>query len=155
MIRRPPRSTLFPYTTLFRSRRSPLVRVKDGAPEISDEIRPRVWRRGKTYGTYTMVPSPESRRADRETASKLATQRGTGQDCRNCAMWAAVLDRNGLSAPSCSCASPDPWPGPPGDRGPDGEPRQRVEPAAPRGEGAPLLSPYGSMPHGAGCRPRY
>src|SRR2546430_6518127 len=24
MIRRPPRSTLFPYTTLFRSRRSPL-----------------------------------------------------------------------------------------------------------------------------------
>src|SRR3712207_7597225 len=25
MIRRPPRSTLFPYTTLFRSRRIPLV----------------------------------------------------------------------------------------------------------------------------------
>src|SRR5256885_11386910 len=25
MIRRPPRSTLFPYTTLFRSRRRPLV----------------------------------------------------------------------------------------------------------------------------------
>src|SRR3712207_7099320 len=26
MIRRPPRSTLFPYTTLFRSRRDPRVR---------------------------------------------------------------------------------------------------------------------------------
>src|SRR3712207_6888575 len=26
MIRRPPRSTLFPYTTLFRSRRGPLLR---------------------------------------------------------------------------------------------------------------------------------
>src|SRR3712207_8151089 len=26
MIRRPPRSTLFPYTTLFRSRKLPLVR---------------------------------------------------------------------------------------------------------------------------------
>src|SRR2546428_10344320 len=26
MIRRPPRSTLFPYTTLFRSRRLPLLR---------------------------------------------------------------------------------------------------------------------------------
>src|SRR5256885_7220990 len=26
MIRRPPRSTLFPYTTLFRSRADPLVR---------------------------------------------------------------------------------------------------------------------------------
>src|SRR3712207_7646516 len=30
MIRRPPRSTLFPYTTLFRSR-SPGVRVRGGA----------------------------------------------------------------------------------------------------------------------------
>src|SRR2546429_6211760 len=30
MIRRPPRSTLFPYTTLFRSRRLP---AKDGALE--------------------------------------------------------------------------------------------------------------------------
>src|SRR2546422_3465104 len=27
MIRRPPRSTLFPYTTLFRSRRTPFVRA--------------------------------------------------------------------------------------------------------------------------------
>src|SRR2546429_474192 len=27
MIRRPPRSTLFPYTTLFRSRRSEIIRV--------------------------------------------------------------------------------------------------------------------------------
>src|SRR5689334_24780679 len=30
MIRRPPRSTLFPYTTLFRSRRQPVV--SDGSP---------------------------------------------------------------------------------------------------------------------------
>src|SRR3712207_8687815 len=29
MIRRPPRSTLFPYTTLFRSRRRALVRPAD------------------------------------------------------------------------------------------------------------------------------
>src|SRR3712207_8229053 len=28
MIRRPPRSTLFPYTTLFRSRRPPNVRAE-------------------------------------------------------------------------------------------------------------------------------
>src|ERR1039458_640356 len=28
MIRRPPRSTLFPYTTLFRSRGGPLARAK-------------------------------------------------------------------------------------------------------------------------------
>src|SRR2546426_3869019 len=32
MIRRPPRSTLFPYTTLFRSRRPAGVREGPGAP---------------------------------------------------------------------------------------------------------------------------
>src|SRR5256885_6122759 len=32
MIRRPPRSTLFPYTTLFRS-----VRVEDRAPHLPQE----------------------------------------------------------------------------------------------------------------------
>src|SRR3712207_7755664 len=31
MIRRPPRSTLFPYTTLFRSQDRVLVRVRRGA----------------------------------------------------------------------------------------------------------------------------
>src|SRR5687768_18268951 len=40
MIRRPPRSTLFPYTTLFRSGRDPPGRGRD---------RPRPRRRG--YGT--------------------------------------------------------------------------------------------------------
>src|SRR3712207_7255702 len=34
MIRRPPRSTLFPYTTLFRSRRG-------GARDRGDRLRPR------------------------------------------------------------------------------------------------------------------
>src|SRR2546430_9167130 len=32
MIRRPPRSTLFPYTTLFRSRSSPDRRVRGAVP---------------------------------------------------------------------------------------------------------------------------
>src|SRR2546422_9890696 len=36
MIRRPPRSTLFPYTTLFRS---PNVRIEDVAGTIKDLIR--------------------------------------------------------------------------------------------------------------------
>src|SRR2546429_3623072 len=31
MIRRPPRSTLFPYTTLFRSKRIPMTVVKNPA----------------------------------------------------------------------------------------------------------------------------
>src|SRR3712207_6929888 len=39
MIRRPPRSTLFPYTTLFRSqRRWPLVRGR-GVDEVAREAR--------------------------------------------------------------------------------------------------------------------
>src|SRR3989454_2262809 len=36
MIRRPPRSTLFPYTTLFRSVRPPLPHVHDSAPPGRD-----------------------------------------------------------------------------------------------------------------------
>src|SRR5688572_31182974 len=40
MIRRPPRSTLFPYTTLFRSRRgSRGLRDEDRAREIGDRHR--------------------------------------------------------------------------------------------------------------------
>src|SRR3712207_7781644 len=34
MIRRPPRSTLFPYTTLFRSRRQGRAAVADGSAGI-------------------------------------------------------------------------------------------------------------------------
>src|SRR2546425_8993862 len=36
MIRRPPRSTLFPYTTLFRSRRRALHRV--GEPRVQGDL---------------------------------------------------------------------------------------------------------------------
>src|SRR2546421_9468948 len=37
MIRRPPRSTLFPYTTLFRSRVEPITN-----PVTGDEVHPRL-----------------------------------------------------------------------------------------------------------------
>src|SRR2546422_7331204 len=46
MIRRPPRSTLFPYTTLFRSpRQDPVRRVEDEQPDDAgdgrrDAVRP-------------------------------------------------------------------------------------------------------------------
>src|SRR2546430_12959300 len=36
MIRRPPRSTLFPYTTLFRSRRAAVPRNQPGPPHGGD-----------------------------------------------------------------------------------------------------------------------
>src|SRR5256885_13021903 len=38
MIRRPPRSTLFPYTTLFRSRADPLLCVADRADHTGDRL---------------------------------------------------------------------------------------------------------------------
>src|SRR3712207_7331271 len=42
MIRRPPRSTLFPYTTLFRSIRLLVVRdVAEHLPELEVEVRPK------------------------------------------------------------------------------------------------------------------
>src|SRR5437762_11369759 len=34
MLRRPPRSTLFPYTTLFRSERNDLLRLREEVDEI-------------------------------------------------------------------------------------------------------------------------
>src|SRR5258708_22379548 len=42
MIRRPPRSTLFPYTTLFRSRAEAVVTAK--APDLDPAIRGEVAR---------------------------------------------------------------------------------------------------------------
>src|SRR3712207_8335876 len=44
MIRRPPRSTLFPYTTLFRSR------VEGGAGPVEDDVDADVRRRGLLVG---------------------------------------------------------------------------------------------------------
>src|SRR3712207_8525143 len=50
MIRRPPRSTLFPYTTLFRSRRT--IRVKQRGPMGIGEIASVVF---KMYPKRTFV----------------------------------------------------------------------------------------------------
>src|SRR2546430_10562608 len=45
MIRRPPRSTLFPYTTLFRSRRTPpAVRPVDRGSTLEQQFHGRVLR---------------------------------------------------------------------------------------------------------------
>src|SRR5690348_18207496 len=38
MIRRPPRSTLFPYTTLFRSKRIKKLKLKVDGKEYDEEI---------------------------------------------------------------------------------------------------------------------
>src|SRR2546426_9221198 len=49
MIRRPPRSTLFPYTTLFRSRRHPARRGRVARAAHRLDPRRRAARRGGTH----------------------------------------------------------------------------------------------------------
>src|SRR2546422_8625264 len=47
MIRRPPRSTLFPYTTLFRSPKNPIVQTRAfGAEPVRVGEQAAVWIRG-------------------------------------------------------------------------------------------------------------
>src|SRR3712207_8224434 len=56
MIRRPPRSTLFPYTTLFRSRRAPAAavrwRIRPG------RARPREWPAASARPARRSFPPP-------------------------------------------------------------------------------------------------
>src|SRR2546425_8311752 len=57
MIRRPPRSTLFPYTTLFRSRRREPGRVHIQHQSKSDQLPGGTWRR---FGLHR-PPAPGAR----------------------------------------------------------------------------------------------
>src|SRR5260370_1906060 len=58
MIRRPPRSTLFPYTTLFRSNhvQSPSVSKRSGRENIERVSRLRFRARFRTRGGCRVVP---------------------------------------------------------------------------------------------------
>src|SRR2546422_3650054 len=71
MIRRPPRSTLFPYTTLFRSREphrvhpQPRQRVMARAQhrlEVVDDLHPSGVQRGRTWRTRADVTDRKSTR---------------------------------------------------------------------------------------------
>src|SRR5256886_16565528 len=58
MIRRPPRSTLFPYTTLFRSMRQELGIAADDSPHIPDLFHQKY--RGSRYSFgYPACPNLE------------------------------------------------------------------------------------------------
>src|SRR2546429_5976177 len=79
MIRRPPRSTLFPYTTLFRSkipyrkRRSPMVKKQiDPKTTESDSAQPRFHQRAaelQAYGTVSHALPLEDRKSTRLNSS--------------------------------------------------------------------------------------
>src|SRR2546426_7102134 len=68
MIRRPPRSTLFPYTTLFRSRRG-VERVGDFGGETGTRQHPQppVARLGGVH--YVRAPGDGARREGRDRKS--------------------------------------------------------------------------------------
>src|SRR5688572_32038251 len=71
MIRRPPRSTLFPYTTLFRSRtihRKPLT----GAPHMSHPTA--AYNKGRTRSKITDPESTRARERSEEHTSELQSQ---------------------------------------------------------------------------------
>src|SRR5687768_18047583 len=64
MIRRPPRSTLFPYTTLFRSPSPPPPRPPtEGSPP-----RPKRWRRRWPAGSAARAPLPVEPRSEEHTS---------------------------------------------------------------------------------------
>src|SRR2546430_13752220 len=64
MIRRPPRSTLFPYTTLFRS----LFHWAQADQELDDELRDHLARKTEEYVAQGMT------REDRKSTPELQSQ---------------------------------------------------------------------------------
>src|SRR5260370_9772102 len=79
MIRRPPRSTLFPYATLFRSPRSSISHdVFVGLPFIPGDTtiskRPRGLARGRAFGTIPRPKArPRARRSEEHTSELQST----------------------------------------------------------------------------------
>src|SRR3712207_8290161 len=73
MIRPPPRSTPFPYTTLFRSPSSSTTRMRTATPPAD---RPRVARPTTLGRTFPMVPRPGEARMKRseEHTSELQSR---------------------------------------------------------------------------------
>src|SRR3712207_7473336 len=75
MIRRPPRSTLFPYTTLFRSDRRQ-VRVEDpgGGARFSDEARAPPGRLRRCRGLEGAARDPLTARSEEHTSELQSRQ---------------------------------------------------------------------------------
>src|SRR5947209_12938241 len=65
MIRRPPRSTLFPYTTLFRSRDADLLQR---GPHATSHARRAVRRPRRLRGRFLRQSGPQLRQARRRDA---------------------------------------------------------------------------------------
>src|SRR3712207_7287914 len=73
MIRRPPRSTLFPYTTLFRSRGRAAVPARRPVPRV---------RAAPAQGHPAVRPARLRQDADRQGGRQLAGQEGDRKSTR-------------------------------------------------------------------------
>src|SRR2546429_4655750 len=75
MIRRPPRSTLFPYTTLFRSYRTRTPPKRDRPlPASPGTHRPRAVGLGSVHPTRPRVPVPPLQSRSEEHTSELQSR---------------------------------------------------------------------------------
>src|SRR2546430_9592213 len=89
MIRRPPRSTLFPYTTLFRSRRvHPVLRARITHPQRPPE-RP------------SLLPAEPSRRP-RRTRSEEHTSELQSQSNLVCRLLLEKKKKNRIASAICA-----------------------------------------------------
>src|SRR2546426_5351966 len=77
MIRRPPRSTLFPYTTLFRSRAA-----VDLSEVRASDVESSLTRDGRSAGDVAADPVEEARGGDGARARQAAVQRGDRKSTR-------------------------------------------------------------------------
>src|SRR2546425_10511861 len=66
MIRRPPRSTLFPYTTLFRSRHEPGLRLAEQGPAHALGVAVQVPIDRESEGVVLLPPVTQLRERDAE-----------------------------------------------------------------------------------------
>src|SRR3712207_8696504 len=79
MIRRPPRSTLFPYTTLFRSRHAPAAAQRRRADALRRRVRPGDRRparraRGRPPGRLVLLRQRRARRSEEHTSELQSRQ---------------------------------------------------------------------------------
>src|SRR2546427_6647691 len=77
MIRRPPRSTLFPYTTLFRSARAVLkarAMILDGTLAASVQAAAQALQRGELLGLPTETVYGLAADADNDAADRKSTR---------------------------------------------------------------------------------